>query len=658
MIDWPALLGWGFSPFPLRPHDKRPLGSWERYQHERATPEQIETWGRDSRLNAAIATGAVSGVIVLDTDSADAEADVVRRGVPATPTAKTAKGKHRYFAHPGGTVRNFAHKLPGLDLRGDGGYVVAAGSIHPTGVVYEWEQSPADVPFAPAPAWLLDLIRGGASVAVPPSAPASATGQSAYAERALDGELATLRRAAVGHRNDALNRAAFALGQLVGAGALDRGGVERHLVATAIAIGLSESESRATIRSGLDDGCATPRVIPERSASVGGGRQGRGPGRQTGDAAPVTNLAEERRRRERPAAEPAAPMLAPLDPICWQGLPVPERRWLAPGWIPDRVVTAFYGDGGKSLAAQQLLTACAAGKDWLGVPVTERKAMGFFCEDDADELHRRQANICRHYGVELGYLEYLRFFSRVGGNNVLMTFDNESIDKPTPLLTAIVTAAQEFGAQVLLIDTLADVFGGNENVRNQANQFIAALTKIAHLIDGAVILCAHPSLGGMSGGHGFAGSTAWNNSVRSRLYLTRPTTEDKQPVDPEERVLTRMKANYAAIGEEIRLRWREGVFIPQETGGMIGTINRGLAEKAFMDCLDSLDKQGRDVSDSQHAGNYAPRIMRTLPHGREFSVSELREAMERLFERREIQVVKTGRHNTRKVVRGSSGVSD
>ena len=582
--DWEALALWGFSVFPLRPKDKKPLGAWERFQHERALGDLIAHWARDGRgLNAAVATGAVSGVIVLDTDSEEAEAEVERRGVPPTPTVRTAKGRHRYFRHPGFPVRNFAGRLPGCDLRGDGGYVVAAGSTHPSGAVYAWEdgRTPDDVPFAPVPAWLLDLIRESAapSVGVHAPAPPRDEARSAYAEKALDGELAALRRAQPGGRNNALNRAAFNLGQLVGADALGQGEVERHLLATALAIGLNEKEARATIASGVEDGKANPRRIPERRQDMRGAEAvhrvaagGNGGSR----AAPVANLTEERGRRRRLAGDDA-PVLAPIDPITWQGRAVPERRWIVPDWIPHGAVTAIYGDGGvgKTLAAQQLLTACAVGKPWLGKAVEPCRAMGFLCEDGADELHRRQDAICRHYGVDFGDLENVRLVSRVADDNLLMTFDAEGIGRTTPLFDELVSAAKSFGAQVLVIDTAADVFGGNENVRNQVRQFVAALTRVAIEIDGAVILCAHPSIDGMNRGHGFAGSTAWNNSVRSRLYLTRPAEDDAGAVDPEERLLTRMKANYAGAGEAVRLRWTDGVLVSQEPEtGMFAAIAR------------------------------------------------------------------------------------
>jgi hypothetical protein len=432
--DWEALCLWGFSVFPLLPRDKKAALPWAAYQKERPSGKLVKQWADDRRgLNAAVVTGAVSGVIVLDTDSADAEAEVQRRGVPRTPTVKTAKGRHRYFKHPGFAVRNFAGRIPGCDLRADGGYVVAAGSIHPSGFVYAWEITPDDADFAPVPDWLLDLIRAPTPTAeaLPPS---NNGPRSAYAEKALDGELATLRRAQQGGRNDALNRAAFNLGQLVGADVLSQGEAERHLLSTALAIGLNEKEVRATIASGMEDGKANPRRIPERRqqethAAVIGRRSDASQEAvaATGGAtrpAPVANLADARNRRQRIAGLDA-PVLAPIDPICWQDREIPERRWIVPDWIPHGTVTAIYGDGGvgKTLAAQQLMTACALGRPWLGKETTPCRTMGFLCEDGADELHRRQDAICRQYDVAFGDLENMRLFSRVADDNLLMTFD-------------------------------------------------------------------------------------------------------------------------------------------------------------------------------------------------------------------------------------------
>lgn len=89
------------------------------------------------------------------------------------------------------------------------------------------------------------------------------SGTSPYAQKAFDLEVLEVTRAAIGDRNDTLNKAAFALGQLVGGGELDRSAVEERLYFAARAAGLTETETRATIRSGLDAGVKKPRGVPE-----------------------------------------------------------------------------------------------------------------------------------------------------------------------------------------------------------------------------------------------------------------------------------------------------------------------------------------------------------------------------------------------------------
>ena len=162
------------------------------------------------------------------------------------------------------------------------------------------------------------------------------------------------------------------------------------------------------------------------------------------------------------------------------------------------------------------------------------------------------------------------------------------------------------------MDALHDFFAGNENARPQARQFIHALSSIAAEIDGAVLLTAHPSLSGLGTGSGMSGSTAWSNSVRSRLYLTRPKDDD---TEDNERVLRRMKANYAGIGDEIYLTWAHGVFThqPQKTG-IDAAARRAKAKRVFPALLATLIKEGINVSPSpKAAATYAPTLFSKRP---------------------------------------------
>jgi RecA-family ATPase len=284
---------------------------------------------------------------------------------------------------------------------------------------------------------------------------------------------------------------------------------------------------------------------------------------------PIDSSGQPRRRRNghspfivngRPADLQPLPY---IDPLEWDGKEVPERRWIAADLIPEGNVTMLGGDGGlgKSTLALQLMAASALGKPWLGVPVQSGVSLGIFCEDDRDELHRRLAAVLRHYGADFTDIaDAIRLSCRVDQDNLLLEFPSQwEAGQTTALYTRIRQAAIDAGAKLVVLDSLHDFFGGNENSRQHARQFIGQLRSIAMEIEGAVVLTAHPSLSGRKEGTGEAGSTAWNNAVRSRLYLTGPKRDDGES-DRDYRELRSMKANYAASGGLIRLRWHDGIF--------------------------------------------------------------------------------------------------
>ena len=349
---------------------------------------------------------------------------------------------------------------------------------------------------------------------------------------------------------------------------------------------------------------------------------------------------------------PPTSELVILDPLSWHGASIPERRWVVPNLIPDGVVTILGGDGGlgKTLLGQHLLTACAVGAPWLGRDTSCRKALGVFCEDDPDELHRRQAAINREYEIDFADLGDMLFTSRVGEDNVLVEFSGgwDGKGRVTDFYHHILEFAHTHGAGLVLLDSLHDLFAGNENSRPQARAFVNALRRIALEIDGAVVLTAHPSMSGLSSGSGSAGSTAWNNAVRSRLYLTRP---DGEFADDDVRVLTTKKANYGPIGTEIRIRYLQGVFVPIEQGS--GLSHWLGVQTKFVELLDDRERQGRPVSDNKHASNYAPREFAKHPKKEGFNKREFEAAMEALFNNGRIEITEYGRSGDRrkKIVR-------
>lgn len=129
--------------------------------HDATTDEETirQWWTRWSDANLGIVTGAVSGLLVLDEDGVEGAETLCqqKRHIPPTAISRTGGGgRHYYFQHPGFRCGNTTAKIGNkVDTRGDGGYVVAPGSIHASGNPYEWIIDPHECPPAPAPGWLV-----------------------------------------------------------------------------------------------------------------------------------------------------------------------------------------------------------------------------------------------------------------------------------------------------------------------------------------------------------------------------------------------------------------------------------------------------------------------------------------------------------------------
>ncbi|MFI0513111.1 bifunctional DNA primase/polymerase [Streptomyces sp. WSLK1-5] len=269
----------GWHVFPLRPGTKRPALHGEqacprtgectaghRKWEQRATtdPDRIRAaWAR-APFNVGIATGP-SGLLVVDLDvpkdkgSSDAPSGAAtfaalceRAGHPVPDTYRTrtaSSGEHLYFAAPDGIrLANTAGTIGELvDTRAWGGYVVAAGSLTPSGAYEALCGSVA----APLPSWLQSILEPAPKA---PQAPSVAVaGQSRrYADVALGAEARNVAMAQPGAREAALFRAARALGRFVAWGDLPRHVVEQALQEAGEAAGLTVAECRSTLRSALN----------------------------------------------------------------------------------------------------------------------------------------------------------------------------------------------------------------------------------------------------------------------------------------------------------------------------------------------------------------------------------------------------------------------
>lgn len=183
----------GWAVIPLKPRSKEPLTAHAVKDASR-DPGQIERWwAKWPQANIGLATGSVSGVIVIDADDRNGgdeslvELERKHGPLPETPSVKTPGGAHYYLAHPGGEVRSSAGALGrGLDVKARGGYVVAPPSIHPSGRPYIWDEPPDEVPLAL------------------PGAPLETQMREAHARRNGDGDARLPEAISEGERNDRL----------------------------------------------------------------------------------------------------------------------------------------------------------------------------------------------------------------------------------------------------------------------------------------------------------------------------------------------------------------------------------------------------------------------------------------------------------------------
>lgn len=271
--DWSLAATRGFSVFPLLPRSKRPaIEKWEPYQSAPPSPSLVAGWAAQTSLNMAVATGAVSGCIVLDADSLLSRIAAEERGLPDTLTVATPRGTHFYFRHPGWTVSNRAGRswcgIEGLDLRADGGYVVGPGSYYvpsaaevAAGKVEGAYRVERDAPVADAPEWLLALTMR-AEPAARAVSPRVAEETSAYGRAALHDEITKLVNCPPGEVNNQINLSAFAIAQLVAGGEIVEDEGWGALTEALAARGLDgEDKANGTALRGWAAGLLVPRGV-------------------------------------------------------------------------------------------------------------------------------------------------------------------------------------------------------------------------------------------------------------------------------------------------------------------------------------------------------------------------------------------------------------
>jgi Bifunctional DNA primase/polymerase, N-terminal len=259
----------GLPVFPCMPRGKMPAVA-RGFRAATTNPATIRRYWTDPERNIGIPTGMPSGLWVLDIDGVEGEAslsalEAEHGAIPKTRVSTTSRGRHVWFACHEPIPSNAGRIGPRLDVRGDGGYLIAPPSVHSSGHCYAFRGDPWQE-LAAAPQWLIDAAgarpeRTITERAVAMIHPPCATG--AYGNAALRTEIAALAATPPGFRNQALNRAAFNLFQLVAGGELSEAEVIEALEQACEVNGLARDDGwgsvRATIRSGRRAGMQYPR---------------------------------------------------------------------------------------------------------------------------------------------------------------------------------------------------------------------------------------------------------------------------------------------------------------------------------------------------------------------------------------------------------------
>ncbi|QTK78308.1 Bifunctional DNA Primase/Polymerase [Agrobacterium tumefaciens] len=495
-------------------------------------PRIIERWWSDwPDAAVGLPTGEKTGFFALDIDNKpggangfDWLAEMEAEHGPLPDTARVMSpngGLHIYFNYVVGT-RNRGALGAGVDIRSEGGYVLAAGSTMANGRSYKWETDTREI--ADAPAWLLDLL-------LPKSAPAhtqyslSAATNNAYVDAAVDRELADLAGAPMGTRNNALNDAAFSIGTIVGAGALSEAEARALLQDVARGWGRDWSRCCKTIENGLKAGIQNPRHIPEPDFPAHDNtrlvditrmiQRGLEKGRLREQAAATNDDLTAREDVPRddtdiPDGEATSPV-GDSEPANDNTPPSPITatafKWIDPKTLPRREfaygshfirkyvsVTVSPGGLGKTSSSIAEALAMVSGRALLGTKPPKRLRTWIFnAEDPRDEMERRIMAACVHYKLKPADLEGHLFLDSGREQELCVAIEDKKagVRIQQPIVEAVVEQIERNGIDVMIVDPFVSTHGVNENDNGAIDKVAKLWAQIADYTNCSIDIVHH-----------------------------------------------------------------------------------------------------------------------------------------------------------------------
>lgn len=360
-----------------------------------------------------------------------------------------------------------------------------------------------------------------------------------------------------------------------------------------------------------------------------------------GGAAVIVNAAMRREPR-------------PLDFAALAGTMPPVRHWFRPGWLGAGPTLLPGGGGvGKSSLAQHEATTGSLGRAYFAEAAEPYKSMIWNCEDQHDDLWRRQHEICEHEQIDMADLPgRLLLISRYGCENALMAHVRGSL-VATRLLTELREQVNDERIEVLWLDNTAHFFLGDHDDRTEVTQFINELNGLVQGRPFGVVMLAHVS---RALGSEFTGSVAWENAARMRWYLGSRLPDQRLDEGADEaatdvRFLCKRKSNYSAR-DHVRMTMRGGLLVPDQVahshvGGLVSAMDERKAEEVCLAGFRSLCSMGIRTTDGKTTADYLPSQILAKAFACGYSKSDLGRAMNRLMGRGEFVRGVIGKHSNR-----------
>ena len=523
----------GFTVVPAHHRGKTPVVPWAEWQDADPPDAVFADWlsTKYKQCNYAIICG--KQIIVIDTDSAEAEV-WVKENLAFTPrTVKTARGRHFYFqVTPNLEIRNSTNASAKIDIRGSGGIVIAPGSIHESGAVYTEEIAQGcDGDWRELPRITQEDISKIERYNNPLS----------LVDASITGVIE-------GNRNDEACRKTGVL--------LNQGYTHEEIVEDL----LRWNENNAPPMS---------RVQVNQI---------------------VTDIIKSRERQEQKKAnelievkEELTSSMAPQPFLLTDFADIPPRQWIYGRHYIRKFLSVTVAAGGSGKTALTLCEAMAmaCGKPLLGTETEQRRVWVWNLEDPLEELQRRLAAICLHYEIDQDdYRDHL--FVNSGRDSQLVIAEQSSNQSVlTPAVEVVTEFIQAYNIDVVLVDPFVSSHRLNENDNSGMDLVVKAWGKIAEQGQCAVELVHHvrKAQQGQSATYGDArGASALTDAARHVRRLVRMTADEARLADIDEDQAWRYtreadsKDNLAPPTTDNS--WREMRSIDLPNGDNVGVIEK------------------------------------------------------------------------------------